>query len=234
MRAVRLTNAAGRDTTVRYAATRIAPSPALGKAGRPAQFRRYLASDSEGLHEALVSAHGDDYAQALIDGDPEVDIERVGRAIGQTSVVFLSSTGDVMHAPPEVVEVLFSAAGEERERRAPEEVESNVGADSPVRWTGRRMKRIDVVRRFVLRRTLQIYHVDGLTFDYLHDIAKDLHESDEMVLMGGGEKGKAPLVFQTNGTPQRAFLEGRVEGKRFQLLLHLSNAELKRPEAKPA
>jgi len=232
VRPVRLTNAAGRDTTVRYAATRTPASPAQGRGGQPAKFRRYLASSAEGLHADLVAAHGEDYAQALIDGDPEVDMEIVGRTIEQTNVVFLTSEGEVMHAAPELVEVLFAASGEERERRAPEDVESNVGPDAPIRWTGRRMKRADVVRRFVLRRALQIHHVDGLTFDYLHDIAKDLHESDEMVLVGGGDKGKSPLVFHTNATPYRAFLEGRVDGDRFQLLLHLSNMELKRPEPK--
>ncbi len=232
MRAVRLTNAAGRDTTVRYEATKTPPSPAQGRGGQPAKFRRYLAATEEGLHDALVGAHGENYAQALVDGDPEVDMESIGRAIEQTQVVFLASGGEVMHAAPELVEVLFAASGEERERRSPEDVESNVGAEAPIRWTNRRMKRADVVRRFVLRRALQIHHVDGLTFDYLHDIAKDLHESGEMVLVGGGDKGKSPLVFHTNATPYRAFLEGRVDGDRFQLLLHLSNMELKRPEPK--
>jgi hypothetical protein len=97
-----------------------------------------------------------------------------------------------------------------------------------------RLARKDVVRRFAFRRTLQIRHVDGLSYDYLFAMAKELDEADEMVMMGGGSKGKAPLIFQTNGTPYRAFLEGRVEGERFQLLLHLSNMELKRPPAKPA
>ncbi len=48
-------------------------------------------------------------------------------------------------------------------------------------------------------------------------------------MMGAGTKGKDPLVFQTNGTPYRGFLEGRVDGAKYQLLLHLSNMELKRP-----
>ena len=54
------------------------------------------------------------------------------------------------------------------------------------------------------------------------------------LLADPGEWRRAPLIFQTNGTPYRAFLEGRVEGERFQLLLHLSNMELKRPAAKAA
>ena len=89
MRAVRLTNAAGRDTTVRYEATKTAPAPAQGRNGQPAEFRRYLATTEAGLHEALEGAHGKNYAQALIDGDPEVDMETIGRKIEQTQVCFL-------------------------------------------------------------------------------------------------------------------------------------------------
>ena len=78
---------------------------------------------------------------------------------------------------------------------------------------------------------MHVQHVDGLTFDHLKQIAKDLDEADEMAIVGGGPKGRDPLVFQQNGTPWRAFLEGRVheDGERFRLLLHLSNMELKRP-----
>ncbi len=234
MRDLRLSNSSGRDTTIRYVSTRPPPPPPQGRNKKPARFRRYLSATVEGLHESLTEVHGEDYAQALIEGDPEVDLERVGRTIGNTHVVFLSAEGEVMHAPPEVVELIFSPEGEERERRTPEDVEGNVGSESPVRWTGRRMKRADVVRRFVFRRALQLFHVDGLTYDYLYAMAKELDEADEMVMMGGGGKGKDPLIFQTNGTPYRAFLEGRVDGERFQLLLHLSNMELKRPAAKKA
>ena len=53
----------------------------------------------------------------------------------------------------------------------------------------------------------------------------------DVVLLGAGPKGVAPLVFQTNGSPYRAFLEGRVQDNAYQLLMHLSNMELKLPEA---
>lgn len=49
------------------------------------------------------------------------------------------------------------------------------------------------------------------------------------MLLAAGEGGKAPLVLQSNGSPYRGFLEGRVEGESFLLLLHLSAMELKKP-----
>ena len=47
-------------------------------------------------------------------------------------------------------------------------------------------------------------------------------------MIGAGKKGKNPLIFQSNGSPYRAFLEGRVEDKKYKLLLHLSNMQLKK------
>jgi phosphate starvation-inducible PhoH-like protein len=62
----------------------------------------------------------------------------------------------------------------------------------------------------------------------------ELDEEDVMVLLGAGESGKDPIVLQLNGTAYRGFLEGRVNGETFILLLHLSNMELKKPVEKPA
>lgn len=225
-----LTNQKGRDATVLFASLKAPPPPSRGIPGAEVTFKRFLGTTQEGTHEGLASAHGDDYAQALIDGDPEVDMERIGRVIDETSQVFLSSTGEVLHAPPKVVEVIFGPDGEERERKDPTDRESNANDELPVRWTGRRLKKSDAVRRFVFGRSLALTHQDGLTYDFLHDMAKDLAEAGELVMMGAGETGKDPLVLQTNGTPYRAFLEGRIEGARYKLLLHLSNMELKTPE----
>ena len=59
-------------------------------------------------------------------------------------------------------------------------------------------------------------------------MAKELSNEKSMVMIGAGKKGKNPLIFQSNGSPYRAFLEGRVEDKKYKLLLHLSNMQLKK------
>jgi outer membrane biosynthesis protein TonB len=137
----------------------------------------------------------------------------------------------VMHAAPNVVEVIIDPDGTERERREPSNQPSNVTDVLPVVWTGKTMAKRDAVRKFVFTRTLALRHTNGLSFDFLHAMAKELSESGEVVLVGAGKGGKQPLVLQDNGTPYRGFLEGRTDGERFALLLHLSNMELKRPAA---
>jgi hypothetical protein len=228
-RKLHLTNSAGRDATVLFGSLKPPSRHRLGLPGATVEFQRYLAATDKGLHEALSAIHGEDYAEALIEGDPEVDVEHVGRKIGATAQVYLAADGAVLHAAPRWVEIIVGPDGEEMERREPQDKEGNVNDELPVRWTGRKIAKAEAIRRFVFTRSIQLGHLDGLTYDYLYGIAKELADEDALMMMGAGPKGRDPIVFQTNGTPWRGFLEGRIDGPRYQLLLHLSNMELKRP-----
>ncbi|MGB1016178.1 MAG: hypothetical protein ACPG4T_18730 [Nannocystaceae bacterium] len=223
-------NEAKRDATIALESRKPSPTATSGVPGKKLAFRRYLAASEGGLHIELAKAHGKTYGQALADGDPEIDIESVGRTLGDTQTVFLSNKGAVLHASPKVVEVLFGTDGKEQGRKDPEDVPGNCNDDQPVRWTGRKLTKGDAITKFAFRRTVQIKHVDGLSHDFLFAMAKELHEENKLVLIGAGAKGKAPLIFQDNGKPYRGFLEGRIDGERYKLLLHLSDMELKVPE----
>jgi hypothetical protein len=231
---IHIANAGGRDATVLAVSSSAASPPVSAKDGVAVSFRRYVAA-GEGLLDADLQARFEGaYDKQLVDGDPEVDMEAVGRLIDSTQAVLIGSTGDPLYCAPEVVEVTLSPTGEETERRAPVDAPSNVNDAVPIAWTGRLIPKSEMVRKFVVRRTMQVRHVDGVTFDFLNAMARDLAEKESVVLIGAGEGGKGPLIFQLNGSPYRGFLEGRVDGDRYQLLLHLSNMELKRPAAKKA
>jgi hypothetical protein len=229
MRKLHINNQEGRNTQVAFGTLKPGASPRLGFEGEPVEFRRYLAATAQCLHDIMATTHGDDYASALLKGDPEVDLENVGRCIGETQTVFLTSKKEVMYAAPYIEEVVFSPDGEEKERSEARDIPANVNDELPVSWTSNKLPRKEIVRRFAINRTLQVRHRDGLTFDYLFEMAQSLDSADEVVLIGAGPKGRDPLIFSTNATPYRAFLEGRVKGDAYQLLLHLSNMELKIP-----
>ncbi len=229
MRQIHIANGGGRDATVTYSTPKVPPTPRPGLPGNAVEFHRYIVATPQTLHPHLESTLGEAYGDQLVASDPEVDLERVGRRFVPSARVFLTSRGDVMHAVPNMVEVILNPDGSERERRAPQDQHANINADLPVRWTGKTMNKRDAVRRFAFTRTVALSHVDGLSFDFLQAMAKELATSNEVVLLGGGAKGKEPLILRENGSPYRAFLEGRVEGEAFALLLHLSHLELKRP-----
>ena len=93
--------------------------------------------------------------------------------------------------------------------------------------TGKLIPKDKAMRMFMFKRSYQVQHINGLTFDFLYDMAKKLAEADALMLVGGGAKGNEPLVMSNGGTPYRAFLEGRVNGESYALILRLTNLELK-------
>ena len=233
MRKLHLMNKENRDATVAISSLKYEKPFEMGIPNKELKFKRYLSATQENLHKNLASLYGDNYSSKLIEEDPEIDIEEIGKFISGSDVVYLSSKGELLYSPPKTVEVIIAPDGIEKERRSPEDIPGNVDDELPVRWTGKKMPKSKVTIKFAFKRTIQIKHVDGLTYDYLFDMAKELQDEDVMVLVGAGQKGNEPLIFQADGMPYRGFLEGRVDGKKYQLLLHLSNMELKRISLEP-
>lgn len=228
MRIIHFADSNGRDSHVAFVTVK-PPAPPLRVAnGKLVSMRRFILAGDGNTHESLAARHGNDYGAALVEGDPEIDLELVGRPITSTSVVYLDGDGEVLRMAPEIVEAIYGPDGAEKERRPPQDKPANIDEAIPLRFTKTRLKRADAVRRFAFARTIQLWHTDGLTYDFLHGLAKTLDDADEVVLLGGGESGRDPIVFQMNGLPWRGFLEGRVDGPRYQLLLRLSNLELKK------
>ncbi|HMF12335.1 MAG TPA: hypothetical protein VKE94_08515 [Gemmataceae bacterium] len=118
--------------------------------------------------------------------------------------------------------------GTEKARRPAAILSANVHA--PLVWTGKLIPRREAIRKFVFGGTRQLWHVNGLTYDFLFAIARELEQKDSLLLVGAGPKGTQPLVFRRGALPYRSFLEGHTRGQEYLLLLHLSNLELKSPE----
>lgn len=226
---IHITNSTSRNATVVAIGVKTPDETTPAKDGKPVAFRRYIAAGEGTLHADLSKKFGDNYAKELMTADPEIDIESVGRAIEGTSAVLMDKNGNPLYCAPEVFEITYGPDGKETDRRLPVDVAPNVNEEVPLKWTGRLIPRSDLVRKYAIKRTMQIKHADGVTFDFLQAMAKELEEKDSVMLLAGGTDGKGPLVFQTNGTPYRGFLEGRTQGDGFLLLLHLSNMELKKP-----
>ena len=203
----------------------------VDKAGAPVRLRKVLKATSEHSHTRLLAAAGgepDRLAAALVAGDPDCDIERVGMFLADTSRVYVNERDEIVYRIVQV-EIVRSPTGEEKERRPRRRPEPNTETEIPISWTGRLIKKEEAIRRFVLSSKLQIVHVNGLTYDFLYGMAKELAAARSLMLLGAGPSGKDPLIFSRNATPHRGFLEGRIDGDKYVLLLHLSKLELKAP-----
>ena len=85
MRKIHLMNEASRDATVAIDNVRAKAKPALGLPGKALSFRRYVAATEDKLDAAMVAAHGEGYAQALIDGDAAEGLRVINAAVDSGS-----------------------------------------------------------------------------------------------------------------------------------------------------
>ncbi len=192
------------------------------------QSKKYIKSTALETFDELVKKYDDaeGVAQAIMDDDPEINLEMTGRFMQQSSRVYANSDHKIVFNVNRT-EVIYDPKGEIiEEREEPKVLESNILGEKPINWSGKYFKKEDIYNKFVFIRKYQLKHTNGLTYDMMYAMAKDLHDQNSMMLVGSG-KGTGPLVFQDGGKPFRGFLEGRVKGEQYLLILHLSNMELK-------
>ena len=229
---IHICNSVGRDAAVNMESVTVPLRVRwLDSKNRQARNIRVLKSTVDHDIDSLIKQlEGiENVGQALVNGDPEINLEMTGSFLNATSRVYVDKDSKLVHRIQQF-EVIRDPDGTERERRPRTVAPQNVSGDMPLKWTGTFIKKADVVRRFVLANKMQLMHINGLTYDFLFGMAKDLEERESMMLLGGGPKANQPLILRRGSSPYRGFLEGRTQGDKYCLLLHLSNLELKSPE----
>ena len=230
-RFIQITDSKKRDGQVSFDWPKApAPTRTVGPGGLDVKYERLVKMTERSSYDALLKkANGstEELAKSLLAGDPEIDLEQAGRKLGEAMRVYIRPDGTILYAA-RTLQVVTAPDGTEKSRGEFIEVEANVAEDGPaLPWTGRLLPLDEVVRKFAFTRKVQIKHVSGLTYDFLFSIAKELDQAGKLLLVGAGPKGALPLIFSRNGAPYRGFLEGRVKGDSYKLVLHLSNLELK-------
>ena len=179
-------------------------------------------------------------APELIAADPELALASAGEVLDVDSLSAAYYDPASPSAEPvsdfKQVDIVYDAAGAEKERRPHVNRKPNLDDLYPIK-IGKRLPLAQGLTDFVFKQIYQLVHEDGVTKDFLFGIAQELHEKQELALLGAGPKGNLPLVVRDKGTPYRAFLYGEIgagedDGK-YKLLLLLTDQELKRPAPAP-
>lgn len=228
---INITDSRKRDAVVKAESVRVfEPVQYVGPKGGRASTRKVLKATVEHDYESLSEQAGSPEAlgKAMIESDPEVDFERFGMFLWNVSRVYINEEEEIVFRV-EQNELVKDPWGKLKERRPRRRAEANVDADIPLTWSGHMIDKSEAIRRFVFSSKMQIVHINGLTYDFLHGMASELAKAKSLMLLGAGKSGKRPLVFRRGSVAYRGFLEGRVDGDRYILLLHLSNTELKVP-----
>ena len=229
LKEIHIANEKKRDANVRFVSLIKESDPKFAYKGKSIKNSRLLISSDETSEDNLIKKFKNNLSQKILEEDVDLDIEYAGKYIGDIDRILFNSKNEILYTPPKIKEVVFNKEGKEIKKQNPREIVPNVRDDTPpLKWTGKFFKREEILKKFVITKSIQLRHVDGLTFEFLYDMAKTLDNKKSLMFIGGGKSGKDPLIFQTNGNPYRGFIDGRIKKKQYQLILRLSNMELKK------
>ena len=175
---------------------------------------------------------------ALRDGDPELDLSLAGTQIdaGDTTPAYFDAGSESPQPISEFndIDIVFDASGAEKSRRPHLNRPANINGAYPIK-ASKRIPLSEALTEFAPKHTLQVTHVDGLSFDFLREFAADLVAKNEAARVGAGPKGTQPIVLRQHSSPYLGFLIGKAApANSYQLLLVLSDQQLKLPEASKA
>ena len=175
---------------------------------------------------------------ALRDGDPELNLALAGTQVDtdDTTPAYFDPNSETPQPIGDFndIDIIFDASGAEKSRRPHLVRAANLNDVHPIKVT-KRIPLSEALTEFAPKHTLQVVHIDGLSFDFLRAFAADLVAKNEAARVGAGPKGNLPIVLRAHSSPYRGFLIGKAApADRYQLLLVLSDQELKLPEASKA
>jgi len=232
MRKINIANAKKRDAQVGFESKTTKPViKQVLKSGAEKRNVKILKSSLSTDFSALLKKYKDleNFSQAIINSDIEWDIETAGMVIDSTKKIYVNKESQIVFNV-KLLEVIKDVNGSEKARRPYVQKDANISVEKmPVLWSNKSMPKKNAVKKFVFSRHYQIKHTNGITYDFLYAMAKELDDAKSLMFVGAGSKGNLPLVSSTGGIAYRGFLEGRINGDKYSLNLHLTNFELKEP-----
>lgn len=155
-----------------------------------------------------VLKNDEEIFKEFVNSDKEIDFEKTGCEVKHLKQVYLDNKGDFVR-DVWYEETIFDRDGNVKSVHPFEKKHKNIcDVSTPLKWTGKYIPYEEAAKKFVIKNMYQLCHVDGLTFDFLFDISKDLQENNAIMYMGGGPTGEDPVVFREGGKPYRVFLKG--------------------------
>jgi hypothetical protein len=187
--------------------------------------QRYIIYDIYKRKDILLKE--ENLFEKLKDTDEEIDIELTGKYIKSTNRITVNKNFEPVYNY-RMYDVLYQPDGSIKERVHQQTV-GNINHATPVRITDDLHDKKALIRRYIFRKSYNITHSNGLTFKFLYDIAKKLHDVGKFARVETFDpktKKRAPLILYDGGRKfPRAFLEGKIKENSYCLMLHVSDQE---------
>ena len=157
LKEIHIANSKNRDANVRFVSLIKENDPKLAYKGKTIKNSRLLISSDETSEDSLIKKYQSKLAENILKDDVDVDVEYAGKFIGDIDRILFNSKNEILYSPPKIKEVLFNKEGKEVKKQDPKEIVPNVRDDTPpLKWTGKFFKREDVLKKFVINKSIQL------------------------------------------------------------------------------
>jgi hypothetical protein len=181
---------------------------------------------------------GIDKIETILETDDDIELDIVGKHVKQASTILTNADGLLCYNYVEY-EVKYGPDGKiipcdidkeiYCEHRIVKTSESNINEEkNPVMWIGQfQLGYLDALKMWSFDASYQLHHMDGAQYKLLFGMAKELQDSQKLVLLATiVNKKPQPLVIREGGKPFFAWLEGRVMEDAYALILHKTTFKL--------
>ena len=136
-------------------------------AGKDVASKRYLRYSSEATPEKLLVLP--DLENALLQQDPEVEMELAGKELEDLSRVYTAADGGIIYSA-QLMEKIFAPDGSEKERRPAVTQFANIAdEDVPLLWTGKQFpKKLPIKPVSMFTKPENAEHFDIVVIDEAH------------------------------------------------------------------
>jgi len=195
--------------------------------GEKANYQRMIKFDSTLSDTHLLQE--EDLGEKIKKADVDIDIELAGKKVHHTSRITVTEDLEPVY-DYSIYDMLTLPDGTVKERPHMETI-GNINISIPVRITDELEDPKDLMLEYVFRKSYYITHYDGVTYKFLYEIAEYLHQTKKFARVdtfNPETKKREPLILTDGGRKfPRAYLSGTVKGKKYRLVLFLSDQELK-------
>jgi len=152
--------------------------------GQRVQNTRCVKATLKTNYQALTAARmPEELSAAIIAGDPELHLEQFGRFVSSNSRIYLNRETDELAYGVVVRELVYGLDGSLKQERAPKQSARNVVLAKPRKWSGRMIPKQKAQSHFGFAHIMELSHIDGLTYDFLYGMARELEERDSFMLL---------------------------------------------------
>ena len=182
IRYIKIEDSKKRDAEITFKSINSGSSISLAlETGEKPITKKVLKSSKDHNLESLIGKESpsqeeyNKFSERLLEKDTEIDFELFGMFINKTDRIYTNKNNEPVFNI-KVVQKINDPNGNLIKEQKPIYLQSNINEENIVKWTGKFIPKVKLYNKVILSSKYQIKHVNGLTFDFLFNIAKLLHE----------------------------------------------------------